>query len=47
MAMPTLLYLKWMANKDLLYSTGESVQYLVAAWLGGSLGESGYMYMYS
>ena len=27
--MYTLLYLKWIANKDLLYSTGNSVQYYV------------------
>ena len=25
--MYTLLYLKWVANKDLLYSTGNSAQY--------------------
>ena len=27
----TLLYLKWITNKDLLYSTGNSAQYYVAA----------------
>ena len=27
----TLLYLKWIINKDLLYSTWNSVQYHVAA----------------
>ena len=27
--MYTLLYLKWMTNKDLLYSTGNSAQYYV------------------
>ena len=27
----TVLYLKWMANGDLLYSTGNSAQYYVAA----------------
>ena len=26
----TLLYLKWITNKDLLYSTGNSAQYYVA-----------------
>ena len=46
MNMFTLLYLKWIANKDLLYSTGKSVQCHVAAWLGRSLGERGYMYTY-
>ena len=27
--MYTLLYLKWIINKDLLYSTGNSAQYYV------------------
>ena len=31
----TLLYLKWITNKDLLYSTGISAQCYVAAWIGG------------
>ena len=35
MNMYTLLYLKWITNKDLLYSTGNSVQFYVAAWMGG------------
>ena len=30
----TLLYLKWITNKDLLYSTGHSLQGYVAAWMG-------------
>ena len=34
--MYTLLYLKWMTNKDLLYSTGNSAQCYVAAWMGGA-----------
>ena len=34
MDMSTLLYLKWIANKDLLYSTGDSAQCYVAAWIG-------------
>ena len=33
-----LLYLKWITNKVLLYSTGNSIQCFVAAWMGGSLG---------
>ena len=33
-----LLYLKWITNKDLLYSTRNSVQCYVAAWMGGELG---------
>ena len=42
----TLLYLKWITNKDLLYSTGNSAQCYVAAWMERSLGENGYMYMF-
>ena len=34
MDMYTLLYLKWITNKDLLYSTGNSAQYSVTASLG-------------
>ena len=33
MAMYTLLCLKWIANKDLLYSTGNSAQNYGAAWI--------------
>ena len=33
--MYTLLYLKWIANKDLLHSMGNSAQCYVAAWVGG------------
>ena len=43
----TLLYFKWITNKDLLYSTGNST--LKVVWqLGweGCLGENGYMYIY-
>ena len=42
----TVLYLKWITNKDLLYSTGNSAQCYLAAWMGGGLGENGYVYMY-
>ena len=35
MDMYTLLYLKWIINKDLLYSPGSSGQCYVAAWMGG------------
>ena len=38
MDMHTLLYLKWITNKDLLYSTGISAQWYVAAWMGGEFG---------
>jgi len=46
MDMYTLLYLRWMTNKDLLYSTGNSAQGYMAAWMGGGLREDGFMYMY-
>ena len=35
MDMCTLLYLKWITNKDLLYSTGNSAQCYVVAWREG------------
>ena len=45
--MCTLLYLKWITNKDLLYSMGNSAQYYVATWIGGEFeGEWIYVYMY-
>ena len=34
----TLLYLKWITSKDLLYSTWNSAQWCVAAWMGGGFG---------
>ena len=43
MGMYTLLYLKRITNKDLLYSTGNSAQCSEAAWMGGELGENGHM----
>ena len=39
-----LLYLKWITNKDLLYSTGNSAQ--VTGSLDRRLKENGYMYIY-
>ena len=33
-----LLYLKWMTNKVLQYSTGNFAQYYLAAWMGGEFG---------
>ena len=36
--MYTLLYLKWITNKDLLYSTENSAQCYMAAWMGGEFG---------
>ena len=44
--MYTLLYLKWVANKVLLYSIGNSAQYYVAAWMGRVLGENACMCIY-
>jgi len=37
----TMLCLKWITNKDLLYSTWNSVQCYVAAWMGGQFGGEG------
>ena len=37
-AMHPLLYLKWITNKDLLYSTWNSAQGYVPAWMGGEFG---------
>ena len=37
-----LLYLKWIANKNLLFSTWNCAQRYVPAWMGGGLGENGY-----
>ena len=42
--MYTLLYLKWITKKNILDSTGNSAQGHVPAWMGGGLGENGYMY---
>ena len=38
MDMYTLLYLKWITNKNLQYSTWNSAQCYVAAWMGGEFG---------
>ena len=34
----TLSYIKWITHKDLLYSTGNSAQCSVTAWMGGEFG---------
>ena len=39
MDMQTLVYLKWITNKDLLYSIWNSAQCYVAAWMGEEFGE--------
>ena len=38
MDMYTLLYLKWIINKDLLCTTGDSAQCYMGAWMGGESG---------
>ena len=38
MDMYALLYLKWITNKDLLYSTQNSAQCYMEAWMGGDFG---------
>ena len=43
--MDTLVYLKWTTNKVVLYSTGNSAQFYVAAWIGGELGGE-WIYVY-
>ena len=43
----TLLYLKWITNKDLLYSTGSFAQCYVAAWVGGEFGGRTHVYTFS
>ena len=45
MDMYTLLYLKWITNKYLLYSTGNSAQCYVAAWIGGEF-EAEWIHVY-
>ena len=43
----TLLYIKWITNKDLLYSPGNSSQYSVITYMGKESKKSGCMYMYN
>ena len=44
--MYTLLYLKWITNKDLLYGTLNSTQYCQSGLPGrGALGKNGYTYV--
>ena len=46
MDMYTLLYLKWVTKKDLLFSTWDSAQCYVTAWKGeGFGGEWGHVYV--
>ena len=41
MDMCTLLYLKWITNKDLLCSTWSSAQCYVVSWMEGEFGGQG------
>ena len=43
--MYTLLYLEWITNKNLLYSTWNSAQCCMAAWMGGEF-EVEWIYVY-
>jgi len=45
MDMYTLLYLKWVTNKDLQYSTGNSAECYVAAWREVEFGRE-WVYVY-
>ena len=45
--MYTLLYLKWIPSKDLVYSTGNSLNVLCQSGCEGCLGENGYLCMHS
>ena len=40
----TLLYIKWINNKDLLYSTGNYIQYLVISYNGREGKKNIYLY---
>ena len=46
MDMYTLLYLKWITNKALLYSTGNSAQCFVVTQMEERFGKNGSMYIY-
>ena len=46
MDMNILLHLKWITNKDLRHSTGNSAQCYAAAWMGGEFGREWYVHMY-
>ena len=43
----TLLYIKQITNKDLLYGTGNSIQYFVITIRENNLKKNRYMYMYN
>ena len=43
----TILYIKQITNKNLLYGTGNSTQYSVMAYMGEEYKKGGYMYIYN
>ena len=45
--MGTLLYLKWITNEILLYSTWNSAQCYVPAWMGGRFGQRMLLFRHS
>ena len=45
MDMHTLLYLKWITNKDILWTQGTLLNVMWQPGWEGSLGENGYMYI--
>ena len=45
MDMHVLLYMKWVTNKALRYSAGNSSPCLVVAWMGGEFGGEWTVYM--
>ena len=44
--MNTLLYIKQITNKDLLYSTGNSTQYSVMTYMGTESKKKEWIYVY-
>ena len=40
-------YIKWITNKDLLYSTGNSTQYFVIHYIGKESKIYAYIHMYN
>ena len=42
----TPLYIKYVINKDVLYSTGNSTQYSVITYMGKEFEKNGYMYQH-
>ena len=47
MGICTLRYMEWLANRDLLHSTGKSTQYSVIIYMGKNLKKNGGVYLYN